>query len=113
VDHHRVELAGRRKARQYAVAHEGDSVHHWSPGWSESISIRPSLHELASQTTGMVPPSETCHTSGSTFSRMTSWPDGRPLDFHGVPQHNALIPRGVVSSRPARWQSATKAADAP
>src|SRR5271155_3247164 len=75
---------------------------------SNKSSLRPSVHEAASTTTGNFPPSLQRHSASLICSDIHVCPRLYPLELHGVEQQRPLTSLGIQRGLPARSERATK-----
>src|SRR4029077_12994069 len=77
---------------------------------SDAISwLRPRVHDAASTTIGILPPSLHRSMASAMDFAMNSWPCGYPFDFQGVEQHRPATSGGIHNGFPARSDSVTNA----
>src|SRR5271156_1320148 len=74
---------------------------------SNRSSLRPSVQEAASTTTGNFPPSLQCHSASLICSDIHVCPRLYPLELHGVEQQRPRTSLGIQRGLPARSERAT------
>src|SRR6202012_3856435 len=78
-----------------------------SSGCSSRSSLRPSVQEAASTTTGNFPPPLQRHSASLICSDIHVWPRLYPLELHGVEQQRPLTSSGIQSGLPPRAERVT------